>query len=96
MRIFFTIWMFWGLTVRSLSQADLLIITGRPCRESRTKNHCHKHKPLSTIFVLLLCTHQDTEVCCLLMFLEHTDSSSEAKSSEIQLKEPRLFVSTAH
>lgn len=33
-----------------------------PTRESRTKNHCKKHKPLYTAFVLPLCTHQYTSV----------------------------------
>lgn len=78
----------------SLSQVDLLIITGlqagspEQTASAKSTSLC----PLSVLFCLSALIK--AQECCLFMFLQRADSSSEANSSDIQLEEsiPLVFV----
>lgn len=71
---------------------DLLTITGlqlgSPEQRITAKSTSLCTQPLFCPSALI-----STQVCCVLMFLQYTDSSSEAKSSEIQLTQSQLVVS---
>ncbi len=68
-----------GLTVGRLSQADLLIITGLHVVSSEQRSTT-KSTSLCPQSLFCLSALIKAQVCCLLMFLQYTDSSSKAKT----------------